>query len=277
MNRYALIAVILSATMSAGAAEGKPKKRRATKDEVSATLRLLPARRPAGRREYYSVPESTMKEFKGRVAALNEKVDIVPAVAERIKKLDPSTEENEAELVNLVSILEMNPDPRALAALDHAASLKSPTVVYMRDGDMIIPYNYAEPAKELAQAIRIRVATEAWQRELARLPEAERVERITRYVWGIENNTDEPKRRAAANLLRELNPDIWWPRLVAQLPDLNAQDETSLRKTQYMPYWISVGITKGKSDPSIDAFIQQAAASKRLEDWASDATRKQKK
>ena len=278
MNRYFLIAVIVGLATSADAAENKPRKKRATRDEVSAVLRLLPARRSGDPQEArYYLSESARNELRQRVAELGDKTDIVPTVAARLMTLDLSTEENEAELTNLVSIMEIQPDDRALAALDRVASLKSPRRVRLRDGMSFMPYDYAEKAKKLAQEIRITLATESWRRELAGLPEAERVERLARYVWGIDKNTDEIRRMASADLLREIDSDIWWPRLVAQLPDLNAQDEVNLRKLQWMPAWIGFGIHKGHSHPSVNDFIQQAATSQQLEDWANSELRKKKK
>lgn len=269
------VAVIASIALPVGAAEDKARKRRAAWDEVSTIVRLLPARRSGDPEKRYYVTDSVMQEVRKNVAVLDDGADIIPAIAERLKKLNPSSEENEVELVNLVAILELRPDRRALAALDRVASLKSPTIIDRGEGDRYTPYPYAQKAKKLAEEIRIRLATEAWQRELAGLPEAERVERTSRYAWGIEDNADEPKRHAAANLLEEFDYKIWWPRLVAQLPDANAQDVVSLRKADWMPYWIQYATSEEKSHPTVKKFILQFAASADLnrKQWAMQILR----
>lgn len=90
MNQYFLVAVILSAAMSVNAAESKSSKGLTVWEEVSMP-RLLPPRRSDPLRPYFD-PQSIKDEFRVRVTELGNKGDVVPVVAERLKKLEPATE-----------------------------------------------------------------------------------------------------------------------------------------------------------------------------------------
>lgn len=83
MNRYA--------AMSGSAEESTSSKRRATYEEISVTLRLLPPRRHYPLRRYFA-PLSVKDEFRARVTELGNKADVMPVVAERLKKFEPSAE-----------------------------------------------------------------------------------------------------------------------------------------------------------------------------------------